>query len=247
MPLFLVHPIGGSVYLYRALAEALDRPVYGIQAQGLEGDTTFLHRIEDMAALYVRTMRAQQPKGPYALGGASMGGMIAFEMAQQLQALGESVALLVMMDTSGPGHMPVKLETNVEIMAYLLNISTETVVNEIQPLAFEQQLCRFLEHQKSTGQTVLPEMDVAQAQHLLEMFKVNNDAMWRYQPQRYAGRIVFFRAEETDDYNPAHPEAAWMDLVQDLDIIDVPGNHLSMNMAPHVQVLLKRLQQNFQD
>ncbi|HID99343.1 MAG TPA: amino acid adenylation domain-containing protein, partial [Thiotrichaceae bacterium] len=112
-PLFLIHPIGGHIYIYRDLAYHLgsEQPVYGIQAQGFEGEAEPLSRIEDMATLYINAMRTRQPEGPYFLGGTSFGGMIAFEIAQQLQTLGQEVASLIMMDTPGPGQMPKKWKT----------------------------------------------------------------------------------------------------------------------------------------
>ncbi|HRI69217.1 MAG TPA: non-ribosomal peptide synthetase, partial [Polyangium sp.] len=95
-PLFLVHPAGGTAAGYRELADALghEQPVYGLDApNAYEGQT-----ISTMAASYIRAMQSVQPSGPYYLGGWSLGGMIAFEMARQLEESGQSVALLVMLD-----------------------------------------------------------------------------------------------------------------------------------------------------
>ncbi|MDQ8024347.1 MAG: amino acid adenylation domain-containing protein, partial [Moraxellaceae bacterium] len=102
LPFFLVHAVGGNVLNYRALAEALPEgfPIYGLQALGLDGRTAPLEKIEAMAERYVREIRQLQPHGPYHLAGGSMGGMIAYEMAQQLVAAGERVGLLGLIDTS---------------------------------------------------------------------------------------------------------------------------------------------------
>lgn len=99
--LFCVHPHGGNVLVYRALSRHLgyDQPFYGLQAQGLDGSSKPLTRIEDMAARYVKDIRRVQPHGPYFLGGYCMGGAIAYEMAQQLLASGETTALVAMFDT----------------------------------------------------------------------------------------------------------------------------------------------------
>jgi acyl carrier protein len=87
-PLFCIHPVGGNVLCYRDLAHYLgqEQPVYGLQAVGLDGKQAPYKRVEDMAAHYIREIRASQPEGPYLLAGHSSAGMVAFEMAQQLVA-----------------------------------------------------------------------------------------------------------------------------------------------------------------
>ncbi len=105
-PLWVVHPVGGHVVYATTLRRNLSSglTIYGIQAQGVDGKKAPLDKIEDMAALYVELIQRVQPKGPYVIAGASMGGLIALEIAQRLQAKGEPLALLVMLDTWGPGY-----------------------------------------------------------------------------------------------------------------------------------------------
>jgi amino acid adenylation domain-containing protein len=100
-PLFLVHGAEGNVLLYRGIAQHLesDQPVYGLQSSGLNGNGTFHTGIPQMAAEYIKEIKTVQPRGPYFLGGYCLGGSIAFEMAQQLVATGESVELVVLLDT----------------------------------------------------------------------------------------------------------------------------------------------------
>jgi thioesterase domain-containing protein/acyl carrier protein len=103
-PLFCVHPAGGIVYCFRDLAKALgtDRPFVGIQSPGLEDDSVPPTRLEDMAAAYIDVIRQVQPRGPYHLAGWSLGGLVAFEMARQLQTEGEPAATLAVLDTRAP-------------------------------------------------------------------------------------------------------------------------------------------------
>jgi len=100
-PFFCIHAAGGNVLIYRDLSRDLgsDQPFYGLQSRGLDGGCDPLTRIEDMAALYVREIRRFQQHGPYFLGGYCLGGTIAFEVARQLQARGEQIALLALFDT----------------------------------------------------------------------------------------------------------------------------------------------------
>ncbi len=105
-PLFYIHPFGGNVLVYRDLALSLgdDRPMYGLQPRGLDGKIQPSNSIQEMAEFYLAQIRKVQPEGPYHFVGLSIGGTIAWEMACQLQEQGESVGLLGLLDTSGPGY-----------------------------------------------------------------------------------------------------------------------------------------------
>ena len=85
-PLFCVHPVGGKVLCYAELARHLgkNQPFYGLQSLGLSGEKEPLTKIEEMATIYIEALQEIQPCGPYYLGGWSMGGVVAWEMAQQL-------------------------------------------------------------------------------------------------------------------------------------------------------------------
>jgi len=104
-PLFLIHAAGGNVLNYRILLGALGsaQPVYGLQARGLDGVQDPFSSIEEMARVYLAEIRFVQDSGPYYLGGESFGGLVAFEIAQQLAKRGERVSFLAMLDTPGPG------------------------------------------------------------------------------------------------------------------------------------------------
>ena len=101
MPLYIVHGAGLNVLLFNALAMNMDeeQPVYGLQAKGLNGIDEPLDVMEDIAANYIAEILAQNPHGPYALAGYSLGGTIAYEMANQLMAMGKEVKVLAVFDT----------------------------------------------------------------------------------------------------------------------------------------------------
>jgi amino acid adenylation domain-containing protein len=240
-PLFLMHPVGGHVYFYRNLANLIGRqqPIYGLQARGVDGKTDPLTQVEEMATLYIDALRVLQPQGPYFLGGSSFGGVLAFEMAQQLHALGEQIALLAMIDTPILDQMPVKLEKDVEILAYMLQVGGNVPVSleELQKLEADEQIRYFFEEQGKIENQMLFDLDINQLRHFFKMFKVNSQAMWDYQPRIYPGKITFFSAQEKDAYNAKRPEQAWQLLANEIEVIDVPGNHITMNALPHVQVI----------
>lgn len=97
-PLFLAHPGGGTLFAYRTLVERLPRQVMGFEATGLDGSSDPMASVPEMASAYVRSMRAVQPEGPYALGGWSLGAAIAAEMAFQLEGCGAAVELVLLVD-----------------------------------------------------------------------------------------------------------------------------------------------------
>jgi amino acid adenylation domain-containing protein len=237
-PLFLVHPVFGDVQFYRHLARGLDpeRPVYGFQASGFDGIGEPLARIEDMAALYCAALRVVQPRGPYLLAGGSMGGVIAYEMAQQLAALNEEVALLGLidswlLDSSVP---PLdREEAELAILAYLSGGGNET--EALRHLPPEERLTALLEQGRKAGG--LPaSFSRRELEQLCDVFMLNHEALRAYRPRPYAGRLVYFRA--TASSPGARPEDAWSELCGGrVEVHAVPGDHLSALFPPHVSFL----------
>ena len=103
-PLFLAAPATGSSLCYRRFARSGggERPVYGIDAPGLLDGRRTPDRVEDLAAHHIRVLRKVRPHGPYAVGGWSVGGLVAHEMAVQLEQAGETVELLLLLDGFAP-------------------------------------------------------------------------------------------------------------------------------------------------
>lgn len=126
-PLFVVHGGGGYVMWAQNIAARLDpgRPVIGIQPRPFDGKTQIMRLIEEMAASYLGEVRTVQPTGPYLICGYSFGGLVAYEMAQQLSRVGQETALLVLLDTipfdtdafAGPDGVTERVEMHRERMA----------------------------------------------------------------------------------------------------------------------------------
>jgi thioesterase domain-containing protein len=102
-----MHAGAGTVLFYNSLSYHLgnDQPMYGLQAKGLNGNEAPHTRIEDMAAHYISEIRLIQPEGPYFLAGYCLGGILAFEMAQQLTRQGEKIALLASLNGVSPTYV----------------------------------------------------------------------------------------------------------------------------------------------
>src|SRR5262249_23927326 len=140
------------------------QPVYGLQAQGIDGKAPPLSGVEEMAARYLEAVRRVQPEGPYLLGGSSFGGIVAFEMAHQLLSGGQRVALPPMMDSPAPSAVPAQHLDSPERLAYLISgdPSLPAIDEEVRRLSPDEQLLQALQRKKGVSRTfpklALPEL-----------------------------------------------------------------------------------------
>jgi len=245
-PLFLVHQVGGQAYTFRALAKALgqEQPLYALRSLGLESGEDPLETIEAMASHYLGLVRETQPEGPYRLGGASMGGMVAFEMAQQLQRAGEEVDQLVVMDTPCLDQMPEKEDGAIAVAAvFAAHTGVRLDLDELRRRSecSEERLDYALAEARKAAPDA-PLFSPAEARRLVGVLQANADALYAYEPETYEGSVLLFRAQERRPGDPARPELAWIQLaLGGLDYVLTPGNHLSMHEPPQVQVMANQL------
>jgi amino acid adenylation domain-containing protein len=248
-PFYCIHPTGGNVLCYYELAQNLgsDQPFYGLQAHGLHGGQIFA-RIEDIAAASVKTMRAHQPVGPYLLGGWSFGGIVAFEMARQLKQQGESVDLLVLVDTPKPVPRPVHEHDDVEVMLSLADAigkyagkQLTVPIDELRHLSSDDQLLYMLELAKK--EEALPVgIDLARARQYLQVAHSNEVAEQTYVAGVYDGRITLFRASDDPAFSPDAKDGGWGALsTEEINVRVIPGDHHNIMRAPHVQILADQL------
>ena len=245
--LFLIHPAGGHVHLYRDLAQALgdEQPLYALQAEGIDGKSEPLTSIEALAASYIQAMRIVQPQGPYAVGGASLGGAISYEIARQLSAAGQVVRFVALFDTPGPNYMPQLFKDEAEILTYLMHLegAVETRVEDLRRLSLDEQYQRYYATSTIMKQ-LIPQIAKEQLRAFLHVWWVHGHALYRYAPAPISVPLVFFIARDKDGWNSPTPERAWMPLAQGgFDLHEVPGNHITMNRAPNVQFIADRLRQ----
>ncbi|MDR5726224.1 MAG: alpha/beta fold hydrolase, partial [Terriglobia bacterium] len=244
-PLFLVHPAGGHVFPYIHLAKFLgpDQPCYGLQAKGLQDGQDPHTRIEDMAAYYLQALQAVQPAGPYLLGGWSMGGVVAFEMAQQLHAQGQRVALLALLDGRTPTLDETFPEEDAEAILLLeryFGISFGSM-ESLAKLSKDEQLAFILGHAKSAG-LVPAELDVSQARRFVELLRSDLRATQNYELHLYPGRVTLFKASETLTGTSPDSTFGWSEWASGgVEVHVVPGNHANLIYEPHVEVLAEKL------
>jgi len=251
-PFYCVHPGGGSVLCYLDLARFLgsDQPFYGLQSPGLEVEGEVYACIEDMAALYIREIRGLQPEGPYFLGGWSLGGVIAFEMAHQLKGLGKQVALLALIDSYAPAndHDLSRLENDYEIIGMFLRDFRGRLGKEMTESYDDLKgkdigwlLQYLLSEAKSLG-VLPPDAGMEEVRRLLNVFKANMNALKSYRPKAYFDRITLFRAETSSRNLLADNTSGWEDLTDNpIEVHLIPGNHYTMVARPNVQTLAEKL------
>jgi amino acid adenylation domain-containing protein len=249
-PLFFVHPGGGNVLCYSDLARHLDdeQPFYGLQARGLEAGREPHTSVEEMAAHYVKAMRSVQPDGPYFVGGWSMGGVVAFEIARQLERRGERTALLALLDARAPtphlSHvMPDRLTTMVSFAQDLgLDLENLTLsLDELLRMEPEGQLSYVLERATASG-VLPPHADLAHLRGLFRVFEINVRAMLKYVPTDKPERLSLFTAEGASGDAPADSTRGWARFVRgEVETHAVSGSHYTMIREPHVELLAARL------
>ena len=227
-PFFCIHGLGGTVLRFHALAQHMgtDRPFYGVQAQGLEGDRAFHNKVEDMAAFYIKEIRALQPEGPYYLGGYSLGGLIAFEMSRQLQADGQEVGVLALLDT-----YPGKPKSNKLLLSTLLTLPRREQISYLM-----QRAKRIRKGVKRRFESLfLP----APLKAVRRVFATAEES---YKPQVYFGSATWFRATEKGLRGVDNPTDDWSKWVTGgVEVHEIEGDHGSILKEPQVRHLAERI------
>ena len=240
IPFFCVHGSGGNVLNFRDLSQAMGRsqPFYGLQSRGIDGVSRPHQSIEEMANAYLGEIRELQPEGPYMLGGYSGGGLVAFEMAHQLTAAGETVALIVMFDTFPP-QIPDRDLTVAkrlrrlrdERMGYLRQAVTRRL-----DVRHDAALLAKAEAIAAQGGTVPVEMRDMHVQ--LSFVR----AAEKYVLRPWPGHVVLMRAEEGGyEASLLGVTYGWDELVGEFELVQVPGNHDTLVLEPNATTLVQQL------
>ena len=220
--IFLTQPMGGTVYTYRDLARYLGQnlSVYGLRASGMEPDEPIFTDVAQIAERYLQAMRLVQPRGPYLVGGYSSGGVIAYELAQQLSAAGETVSALVMLDTVALAQSRLAAALTSDDVQRLF-----APLERLDPAAF---------HAFRTA--------LVQDSSFRRIILATNRAIALYEPHPTEVPMIYLRAKERDDVLDHHPELGWVPLANNrFELKQVAGNHLNLIAEPHVKTLAAAL------
>ncbi len=245
-PFFCVHGAGGNVLNFRDLAVRLgsDQPVYGLQARGVNGKFSPHETIEAMATDYLAAIRTVQSSGPYLLGGYSGGGVIAYEMAQQLLRNDEDVQLLAFLDTYYPHLSPQEPFRFTDRLRMRLNRLSEdgwTYVKKYLSKRLLVERNRFREWGIALYETMGWTMPHAFREIL--MVRAFHHAASQYEVEPYPGRIVLFGASDKGDFEGRiGDDLGWNEMVEGtLEIYTIPGDHDSLVHEPHISTLVESL------
>ncbi len=218
-PLFCVHTIGGNLFHYYELARALPDglPVMGLNAIGVEGLDAARWRVEDIAADCIAAMRSAQAAGPYRIAGYSSGGTVAFEMAHQLLAAGETVSFLGLLDAWGPGIYQRAPDSGL----------ARRLAARLRPYLARDRLVH----------AVLHRLGLRPPGGFPDGASAHWWAHWGYKWRAYPGRVDLYLAEMSRR-EASDPSLGWPALVSGALVLhSVNGSHGLMMKTPHVQTL----------
>jgi thioesterase domain-containing protein/acyl carrier protein len=228
-PLFAAHYFDhGDLSHYLGADQPIFSFAYGLAARRVDYSPIPPNDVVALAAHYIQEMRTFQPEGPYFLMGLSFGGNVAFEMAQQLEAQGQKVALLVLFDSvafdsvgqaTEPFPPSKQLYRGFQLMQAMLRVGPAATVKKIKN-KLVQNLSRF----------------TRKAEH-------NSKLINRFVSDLYSGKVILFRATDNLTYSYEYPpDLGWSNFVSgELEVYDVPGNHMTILEEPHIHVLSEKL------
>jgi len=249
-PFFAVPGVGGNVLVFARLSRMLgaDQPFYGLQARGLNGEETPFTDVGEMAAHYIREIRSVRSAGPYLIGGTCTGGVVAYEMAQQLLAAGERVVLAIIESWHPRSHRAHRnrlhfLLTPAQLIAGKLTRYCEEVRDRPfseWPRYWKGKLGEF---RRFLGRTA-PHDGEQVAAHIERVQAATFYAVSRYDPKPYAGRLLNIIASNRP--LPAATEdtrLAWGELALLGDhTMGIPAEDSGrLFVSPHVQELADQL------
>jgi amino acid adenylation domain-containing protein len=233
-PLFCFHPVGGHVICYNELAKALpeDQPVYGLRAPGMESEQAIMTELPEMAAYYLGFIKTIQKQGGYRLLGYSFGGLLAYEIARQLEAMGDTVDFVGLLDTAHP-ELTAQGAAKTDDAELLVSLfpGLGYTAELLRALPKSEQLTQVFGQAKQAGLVPRAMDDEA----IERYFNVCSSILqMTYQPEQINAPITLIRAQEgsqritTDDY------LAWQQVPGlNMTLHWLSGQHENMMEQPH--------------
>jgi thioesterase domain-containing protein len=238
------------VFPYYDLAAQMgaSQPFYGLQSVGVDPAQEPHLSVEEMAAAYIQAIRTVQPDGPYHLGGWSLGSLVAFEMAQQLQLAGQPVGSLILLDTSAPDAVQGNISP-IAAAAFFLTIMPRFIWpyvadygylltqgnREAQPpvpglLRVLLRRARMASVLRDNARPMLTRQPLLK--RMLYVMGVNIRVGAAYRAQAYPHRLTLLHTGQ----HSADPTLGWGSLAAGgVDVRAMAGNHFSLLRQPHVQ------------
>ncbi|MFT7060390.1 MAG: thioesterase domain-containing protein/acyl carrier protein, partial [Pseudorhodobacter sp.] len=249
-PIFMVAGMFGNILNLRYMANLLgsDRQFYGLQAKGLFGDDQPHDNLTQAAADYITEIRQVQPHGPYILGGYSGGGLTAWEIARLLEAEGEVVANLALLDTplpmrpvlSRPDKVLIKLaEFREKGVGYAWEWARNRYAWKLQQYRARkagplQTIAAAAFHDleiEAAFRAALPQLQITPREGSVVLYRPPLDRKWQVTQGNFVSAAKEYVFEDND----------WAQFASSLQVVEVPGDHDSMVLEPNVRVLVAHL------
>jgi thioesterase domain-containing protein len=240
-----VDTVNAGIFVHLARHLGPEQPCYGLHPFGLARSRKPRVEIKPLASRYLEEVRKVQPEGPYFLCGLCAGGVVAFEMAQQLKARGDEVAFLALLDTFSP--LPrwlnyVTLCPGWGFIAFQLRRSARHVRN-LSQLSFDGQMAYV--RQLAASRAARAEAERGQNKYLQQLNAYSGTLLHAigragrcYRPKPYRGRLILFLANETTLRLKDGPRLAWREVATGgAEVHVVPGVHKQILSEPNVRVL----------
>lgn len=214
-PIFLIHPVGGTVFLYQQLTNHLEinQPIYAIQDPSIENPHIYFKNFEEMASFYLKIIQEKQRSGPYFLGGASFGGVMALEIAKQLSSKGENTKKIFMFD------------------------SWARYPERIQNKAFFDKL---MQEQTKQLEQEFKKLGISESKRWIDLQWKRASLIWDYKlPKDSNHEVILFKAKTPPHHfeEIEHPNNYWNNYIKQLTTITTPGTHESIFQEPNLKQL----------
>ncbi len=240
--LVLIHGADGGILFFRLFANLLEtgHPIYAFEAPMLHDlDASAPDRLEEVASTYLSVIQEFVP-GPVILGGYSMGGIIAYDIAQKLSALGQPPVNLLLFDTPNPAA-PITYHSPVErIRRYLARYEDKNASDKVMLLS-KRFLTGSQERIKLKLEKILSSSDkVGEQEHWrhIQCREQHAPLEDRYQPEFYPHQLSVLMTNHVYDKFSYAPDMGWTALAQDLRIAGIVGPHLEIFNQPYLETLL---------
>ncbi|MCG7410809.1 non-ribosomal peptide synthase/polyketide synthase [Paenibacillus sp. ACRRX] len=238
-PFFCIHPAGGNIYCYNQLAKLLKGKCsfYGIQSPFLENEGVDLG-LEEIVDFYLDEIKKVQPNGPYMLGGWSLGGAIAYDLACKLEQRGESVSLLVLMDTmlAKGNRYEFSEEAAILELEELMSDQPSPIVDVFEERTIQNRYQNILDQAKRSE--MLPEdSEISSIERIIDTYRYNMQLLCSYEAVKYNSKVVYFKAQEGEDLLHDWNEV----LTGSMETYYVEGKHADMMNSPAVDRIAEKL------
>jgi len=252
-PIYIVHGGGYNVLNFSGIGLYVDpeQPVYGIQAQGLDGIEEPMDNMEDIAKYYIESILAQNPNGPYALAGYSFGGYVVIEMARQLRLLGHEISLIAIFDTNAK---------NLDFHGTSIGVYIEKIKKQLPKFwwivrSFLKDPRKTIEYQKlllsKKMHSVFGDPVEEQQQQPGTIYKIMRRidekyeiAYQAYKLAPFDEKVHLFRAKDNIYFVEDYKYLGWKKYAKKgVEVHDVPGDHKTMLLAPFDKSFARKLQE----